>query len=221
MRRESGLFLNEVWYKEEIVVVSEQVTSGADVKASGQDVEDQSKDSSGAESNKHYEKLLREKKNTMERLREVESKLQEKENEDLMRQKQFEVVIDNLKKENTQIKDALSTERETIKRAKLTTSLLGEVKKLGFVDSEANKEALVKLADLKSVEIDPTTNTVIGVEEAAKGFYDKYASLGFFQKQSPKTNFQAPQVNFKDPQIDITKLSKDDRLKYFSSLAGK
>ena len=45
----------------------------------------------------------------------------------------------------------LKAERETVSQARKNTAFFGELKKLGFVDNENNKEAALKLASFKSV----------------------------------------------------------------------
>jgi hypothetical protein len=213
---------------------SNQVTSGTETSSGAGVVsgdKDQTATSGAAQSfdQKHYDKLLKEKKNAMLALEEKEQKLQEltkfkqdAEEAELLKQKQFETVINNLKAEKTKLDSELKAERETTTRARMNTALLSELKKLGFDDNDSNKEAALKLASFKNVTIDPTINAVVGAEDAAKEFYDKFNSLGFFAKKQGGTSNNAPKFNLNIGGVpDISKLTKQEKLDYVAALAKK
>ena len=194
-----------------------QATSGANSSTSGDvNVGEVSNATSGAQENsKNNEKLLKEKRNAMMALEEANKKIAAFEESEMIKNKQTDQLLASYRDKLTKAETDLKQERETIKKARINTAFLGELKKFGFVDSEANKEAAIKLASFKNVDVEPASNTVIGVDEEAKGFYEKFSGLGLFEKRSSTTSNAAPSYTTNNGPVDLSKLSKAERLKLF------
>lgn len=147
---------------------------------------------------KHIDKLLKEKQNAMkglgevkvenEQLKETIKGYQEK---DLLETQQHEKIIDLQKQEITGLKGELGNYQTRECEGRKGLAIMSELKKLGFVDNDSNRDIAMKLFNKDNVEIDPTSNVVLGADMAAKAFYDKYHTLGLFGKKQPGTNQQA------------------------------
>lgn len=194
-----------------------QATSGAAASTSGDvNVGGTSNSTSGeAENPKHNEKLLKEKRNAMLALEEANKKIAAYEEAEMLKNKQTDQLLASYKEKLAKVETDLKQEREVIKKARINTAFLSELKKFGFVDNDANKEAAIKLASFKNVDVEPTSNTVIGVDEEAKTFYEKFSSLGLFEKRSSTTSNAAPNFTTNNGPVDLSKLSKAERLKLF------
>jgi dsDNA-specific endonuclease/ATPase MutS2 len=197
-----------------------KVTRGTNSETSGSEAQSSGQESTGGDqsSKTAYDKLLREKKNaslalqeTREKLKELESFKQDMEEKELLKQKQYETVISNLKNELKTVTTELGTTKRTVEAAKMATSVMNELKKLGFVDNEANKQAAMKLVNHKSMAIDPQTGTVVGAEDSAKEFYKQYSSLGFFQSSRAMANHDASRIDINSlSRGDLNKMSKKE-----------
>jgi len=209
-----------------------KATSGANTSTSGEVNVGESQTSTSGDAKtydpKFVEKILKEKKNMALTVAEMQAQLEsfqrkeaELEESKLIQTKQHEVVISNLKAEREKLANELKNERETVKRARINTAYISELKKLGFIDSESNREAAIKLADLKGIDIDPTTNTVVGVEDGVKSFYEKFGTLGLFEKKSSTTSNAAPGYNKQIGTPDVHSMSKQEKLQMIANLAAK
>lgn len=209
-----------------------KATSGANSSTSGDEIVGEvSKSTSGdskTSNDKQIEKILKEKRNAMAALEQKEKELEElkkfkadMEEAELLKTKQYETLLNNHKEKLAKVEADLKAEREVSTKAKLNTAVLTELKKLGFVDNEANKEAALKLMSFKNVAVDPALNAVVGAEDAAKDFMEKFSQLGFFDKKTGSTQGAAPQYNFKQGQMpDLSKMSKQDKLDMLSKMKG-
>lgn len=204
-----------------------QPTSGGAVETSGSTQGNQESNVTSGTKDSNLEKVLKEKKNAMlalQQLKEENEALKvfkaEKEEQALLAQKQHEQVIESLKKKVSELEMTAKQKEEVIKRSKINSALMKELKRLGFDDSEANREAALKLVDVKPVMIDPSTDLVLGADDVAKDFHAKYASLGFFGKQTVGVNQNAAQIKT-NVGYDLTKMSKEEKLKLIASLTQK
>jgi len=205
---------------------SDPVTSGA-----GNVVKDSINSTSG-ESNANYEKLLREKKNTSSALQGAKEELEslkrwkaDLEEADMLKGKEYEKVIENYKLKLGDSEKKNLELSETIQGSKKNSALLTELKKLGFVDNDKNRQAALKLINRSAMTVDPTTNTILGADDAAKGFLGDYGELGFFGKTTTGTNHDAPSMNINMPKdigsltrAEIDAMSTDDRWKLLQSI---
>jgi hypothetical protein len=184
---------------------NQEPTSGGNASTSG-DAENQNQGSTSGDSgsnNNAYSKLLREKKNYETQYKELKAWKDEYEEKKLLDEKQYGTVIENLKGEVSRLKDEKKVLSEKIMGGRVNTAILSEAKKLGFNDNEENRKAFLKLIDKGKVAIDPTTDVVIGADEAAKSFYSDYSKLGFFGNKNMGTNQNAPAINTEhDSHID-------------------
>jgi hypothetical protein len=180
-----------------------QEASGSNVTSSAVTESNELDTSSAVDDSKtkHIDKLLKEKQNAMKGLNHVKSendilkeKLKEYEEKELLSTQQHEKFIELQKTEISELKSKLDNYQTRELEGKKSLAILGELKKLGFVENDSNKEIAMKLLDRTNVEIDPNSNVVLGADMAAKLFYDKYNSLGIFGKASVKTSNQS--VNY-------------------------
>lgn len=213
----------------------EKATGGAALSTSGDNElgGDSNNATSGAQlksaEQKQYEKLLKEKKNAMLALEEKENQLnelikykQEKEEAELLKTKQYETLISTYKDKLSKAEIDLKAEKELNSRSRINSAFLSELKKLGFVENESNKEAALKLASFKSVVVDPTINSVVGAEEEAKEFLEKFSHLGFFEKKTGGISNTAPKYNLNlGDKPDITKMNKKEKMEYLASLSKR
>jgi hypothetical protein len=207
-----------------------QATSGANTEISDSVADKQESVSTSGENTQKtaYDKLLREKKNASLALQDAKAKLAEYdafkaqvEEEKLLKEKQYETLLDNYKKKLGETESKLTGLEKTIENSKKNTAILNELKKLGFVDSESNRKAVSRLVDTSMASIDPQTNVVIGADEAAKAFYQEFNSLGFFGKQTSGANHNAPKINLNSGNVDLSSMSKDEKVALLKSIARK
>ena len=207
-------------------------TSGAAPSTSGDGVGATDPKSTSGDSKSYnadfVEKLKKEKHNTASALKEALDKIKEYEDKDsqdaekkLLEEKQFKTVIDTYKRENDDLKSKIKVKDELETRAKKNSAIMKELVKIGFSETETNKGAAVRLFDLTGVEVDPTTNVVVGAEDAAKRFHEKFATLGFFTKKPAPANHEAPKVNLSQGQVDISNMKKEDKYNLLAELANK
>lgn len=207
-----------------------KVSSGTDTETSGSQYDSDSiEGSTGGEFkktayDKHLDKILKEKKNATMALHEAKSKLSEFENrelkleeEKLLKEKQFETVIENYKKKLTDMESELKNTKTTIQNAKINSAIMTELKKLGFADNETNREIAGKLINRDSVIIDHTTNAVLGADDVAKGFYQKYSNLGLFGSKVFGVNHHAPANNSMETG-DFKNMKKDELVSFIKGL---
>lgn len=182
-----------------------KATSGADSETSGSDITSDNVSTSGdadselAALRNHNAKLLKQIKNFSSELNGLKSYKEEKEEKEMLQKEEFTKVIESLKSKITSLKSENEGLKSSIKGAKINSSLLGELSKFGFVDSPETRNAALKLIAKDAISIDPTTDTVIGADNAAKSFYEQYGKLGFFGKKTPGVSNDAPGVN---PELD-------------------
>lgn len=179
------------------MVESVKATSGAESVSSGTDAQEVSNATSGA-AEKHIEKLLKEKQNIAKGFVELKEKYDVLANEKtaeaerkMLETNQHLKVIELKEQKLKELEGELNNFKTKEVEGRKTLAVLSELRKLGLVDTDVNKEVAFKLFDKSSVEIDPTSNTVLGADLAAKAFYDKYNHIGIFGKKSVGTNNNA------------------------------
>ena len=140
----------------------------------------------------------------------LKEKLKEYQEKDLLATQQHEKFIELQKTEISELKGKLGNYETREVEGKKGLSIMGELKKLGFVDNDSNREIAMKLFDKSNVEIDPTSNVVLGADLAAKVFYDKFHSLGLFGKSQLGTNQTAVNLTNQQQTKSISNMSKDE-----------
>jgi predicted RNase H-like nuclease (RuvC/YqgF family) len=191
-----------------------EVSSSADTKSTGEvSSSAETKDSAA----KHIDKLKRENDNRRSKISDLEIKLseyeakeKEREEQKLLETNQHQKVIELQKQEITDLKSKITnyTTRET--EGKKGLAIMGELKKLGFVDSDANREVAMRLIDKKEVEIDPTSGVVLGADLTAKTFFDKWHHLGLFGRKDVGTDRTAANLTNTMKEKPISEMNKKD-----------
>ena len=183
---------------------NEMATSGATVETSGSAKNTESA-TSGADKSTYdsdfVQKLKKEKDNWKAKAEELALKSKAEHEDKLKSQMQFKELYESQKKAT---EEALAQKRELeaeITKTQIAAKVRGELAKLGMAQEYA--EDAFRLMDWKLVSLDPETKTVIGAEEAAKAFHERYNGLGFFKKGSAGVNHNAPQ-NGKAPDIGLS-----------------
>lgn len=150
--------------------------------------------------------------------------------------------LDSIKKgaEESQVKELQSKEEykrlyemERKKAEELSLNVKGLQSKIteGTINSNLRSELLklgcepqhidtaLTLADRKMVVIDPDTGTIVGADDCAKAFYDKFNALGFFKKASGGINHNAPKHN--KAQTDLATMTLNEKKAYLKSVMGQ
>jgi hypothetical protein len=136
--------------------------------------------------NDHIQKILKEKKNAMDKLRDIaqeneilKAKLSELEEQELLKNKQFEQLADTRKKEAEEWRNKYTESQNLIKDSVKKASIKSELNKLGIEEKYISDT--MKLIDLNEVVYDEETRVVSGAEQVALRIKDKFPPL-FGQK---------------------------------------
>lgn len=142
-------------------------------------------------------KLKKEKENASKANAELKAKLEEanlllqqKQESELQKEKQYQQLWENEKKARAELEAQVKATKEQIKQAKIQHAVKQDLIKLGLANEYV--DTAFKLIDWKLVTTDPETDSVIGSEETAKAFYQSHAALGFFKKPGAVVNHNAP-----------------------------
>lgn len=154
------------------------------------------------------EKVLKEKRNAMERVRELEGTLQNVTDERLKEKEDWKTLYESTKTKLDEVNTNLESERvEKINGHKLS-SLKRELSKMGA--QENSMDALLKLADTSALKFDPEHKVVLGTEMVAKQIKDSIPAA--FGRPGAGVDQSAPQTNTADLSIDSFKsMSAKDR----------
>jgi hypothetical protein len=141
------------------------------------------------------DKILKEKKNAMEKLRMLEqenltfkAKLSEYEENKLVEEKKFVEIAEKRKQEADQWKAKYDESQRFITESIKTGAVKNELIKLG-IDPKYSNEA-IRLIDLGKIHYDNETKTVVGAEDEAKILYEKFPPL--FGTQGARASHDAP-----------------------------
>lgn len=157
---------------------------------------------SGVEESKEYpadfvEKLKKEKENALkgftskqQRVSELEARVEEFEKQEMLKKQNYSEYIQKLEEKNKELSARIETHEAERKQATLNTSIRNELVKLG-IKQEYVQDAF-RLLDRDEVSFHPETGTVLGAEEAAKKFHEKYSKLGFFNSKAIGVDHRAP-----------------------------
>jgi hypothetical protein len=156
--------------------------------ASGASAEQNKSELSGGGS-EAFQRLLKEKKVEAEKRRELEAKLKAIEEKSLLEQNQFRELAEMKAKEAEEYKSKFESEQAKTRQGYLNTVLRDKLLTYGL-NPKYTTEAL-KLIDKSKLQVDPDNSVVIGADETAKEFYNKYAGL-FFSTATPGVTHQAP-----------------------------
>lgn len=158
------------------------------------------------------EKLLREKKNVVAKAQELESSLKSKVESDLLEQQKYKELAEKRGELYESVSKELDQYKTMIQDGQVNTALSRELAKLGM--NQTNLDVALKLIDRRVVEVDPSTNTVIGADVCAKTFYDEYSRKipGLFGKPGVGVNQQAPMPSLDtSDKVDLSKLSYKEK----------
>lgn len=186
-------------------------TSGdnSDTSGSGNTTDQGTKDTSGSEGDKRFQKLLNEKKNTVtakdEALRskatsdaenvELKDKIKQMEEAGLKEKEDYKTLAEMKSEENKTLKSELALKTENETTAIKNAAIMVELEKFGF--NREHSQTVLKLIDLSGVIYDKDLKTTHGAAEAVKAFRDSpNGKLGFFgTKQNVRVNQNAGDGN--------------------------
>lgn len=200
--------------------LNKPATSGAEVPTSGgadNSLANEGQSTSG-DNTSHVEKLLREKKNTMEALRKSEEARKKLEEEKLIANQQWKEIAEASKREAEEIKTKYMGLEENLRGAKVNSVLRDELVRLGL--NAEHIDTALKLTDKSLVQVDSDTGVVIGAAEAAKAFQTKHASLGFFNRRPISGNHPAPSMNI-DKQKTLAEMTMQEKAELLASMSKK
>lgn len=147
------------------------------------------------------EKVLKEKKNAMERVRELEAQMQTITDERLKEKEDWKTLYETTKTKLDTLNSELEQERvEKVNGHKLS-SLKKELAKMGAQDSAM--DALLKLADLGKLKYDSEHKVVLGTEETARAIKDAIPAA--FGKATAGVDQDAPSTKFVNVDLNTFK----------------
>lgn len=169
------------------------------------------------DANPLVDKILKEKKNAMERVRTLEQELENYkstmskiEEDKLLEQKKFQEIAEKRKQEADQWKTKFDESQKMIVDSIKTGAIKTELLKLG-IDPKYSGDA-IKLIDLNKIHYDNETRVVIGAEDEAKVLLEKFPPL--FGTKPPGVSHAAPSGNSVNITLeDWKKLPYEERKK--------
>lgn len=204
----------------------DKTASGVDTSASGE-VKGAEDTSGSSTDNVAYEKLLKEKQNYAKAVAELKAKLssletekKERDEDEMLKKEEHLKLIEILKQEKQDIIADRDRLNKTITEGKKNSAVLNELKKLGFVDTNDNREAALKLIDKTMVSIDGDTGVVMGADLSAKSFHEKFHGLGLFARKGPGTSHQAPEI-FSNTAKSLNEMNPEEKWKLIEELKNK
>ena len=138
--------------------------------------------------NPHIEKILKEKKNAMERIRELEAKLKNEEDAKLIEKENWKTLAEQKDKEAKDWQEKFTSAQRMIEDSAKISEIKNELLKNGL--NQGYVDVAMKLVDLNSVIFDRENKIVTGTENAVKMIKEKVPVL--FQKQTPGVDHSAP-----------------------------
>ena len=145
---------------------------------------------SGGEGNTAFEKLLREKKNTSEKNKQLEAELKAIKDREMLEKENYKDLLKKRDDELADLKTKVDEFDRVKKQASINSSLRAELTNLGA--DPKHIETALQLVRKDKLIIDQDTGVVVGAVEAAKDFYTKNSELGFFTKKTPGANHNSP-----------------------------
>lgn len=142
----------------------------------------------GKETNSHLEKILKEKKNAMERVRELETKLKEESDAKLIEKENWKTLAEMKDKEAKEWQEKYTSAQRLIEDSAKISEIRTELSKLGL--NQGYMDVAMKLADTTSVVFDKENKIVTGAENVARMIREKVPV--FFQKTNPGVDHSAP-----------------------------
>lgn len=139
-------------------------------------------------SKEFVEKVLKEKKNSVEALRAAEEKLSKHEKEKLVSQENYKELLTVSEKKTVELQDKLNSQTNLITNAKKLGALKSELQKLGMDPKYIADTA--KLVDLEQVIVDEDNGVITGADLQAKRLADKFPPL--FKTNNVGVSHQAP-----------------------------
>jgi hypothetical protein len=166
-------------------------TSGVDQATSGAEVKPDVHTSGESEGlAKTLEKALKEKRNAMEKSRELEAQLKKLSEEKLVQNQQWKDLAEQREKELIEVKQRESAKDQKLKDAKINSSLRNELLKFGM--NAAMIDYALRLVDKSKIQVDPETEVVLGADQVAKEFHSTFSGQSFFGTQTPGVSHKAP-----------------------------
>lgn len=162
-------------------------------------------------SREFVEKVLNEKKNAMESLRQMQSEVKRRDEEKLLADKKYEELAETRLSEINDWKTKYETSQKTIQNSMKTSVLKKELTKLGCHPEYIDKA--VRFADLNEINYDTETGVVSGADNIAKSISEELKP--FFGNQAVGTNQSAPVGTPKTMSIeDWKRLPYEERQKH-------
>ena len=115
--------------------------------------------------NDAFHKLLKEKKNAMARIQELETQIKERERTDLVKKEEWKTLAEQREKEIQEITDRLNTREQEIAKSIKMGEVRKELIKLGAENQYIDQA--MRLIDFETVSYDTETGTVSGADSAA------------------------------------------------------
>lgn len=143
------------------------------------------------------QKTIQEKKNAIDRLKELENENKKLKEEELIKKQNWEEMARQKEIEANEWKNKYQEKEQLIVKAAKAGALKKELSKLGCRDNAA--ERLVKLVDLNKIEYDAESGVVTGVMNSAKMLSEEFPEL--FGVSKVGVNQSAPVGTF---QGDLT-----------------
>lgn len=173
---------------------------------------------SGKGGSSHTEKLLKEKRNAMTRVSELEQEIQRLRDEKLAEKEEYKTLAEQRFKRLQELESQVENDRKLRDKARKVSAVKKHLVGMGL---KAQHEEIVlnKLLDVDDLVIDPDTNAVLGAEEKAKTFRQSFADLGFFGQAGPGVNQDAPQTSTTPSGANgksLRELSRDELAKQFA-----
>lgn len=188
---------------------TDQVAGGDNIEASGQDTKQEEVQTEKGYPKHFVDKVLGEKKKAMAELDELRRKASELENEKLESQGKQSELIDSLKKQVAERDQKLNQKTAQYAQNVIFSAIKAEAVRQGCIDPEA----LIKLADMNSLEVDTETFTV-SQEDLNRLITNMATEKAYlFKKQVPGIKDATPGVSKDDlnGKVDLSKLTLAQR----------
>lgn len=189
-----------------------QESSGQSTQASGAEESATQEVKKDVVSYESYQKVLGERKKDQERAKALEAKVQEYEHKKLEEAGKYQEVISDLRKRAEEKEYALEQERKARIADKLTAMIRDESSKHGVIDFED----MLKVGDLKSIQVDPETSNVD--PQTIKRFVEdlKAKKSYLFKATSVQTADATPNAGKAPGQVtakDLSSMSTEELMK--------
>ena len=123
----------------------------------------------------HFKKVLKEKKNAMERVRELETRLKQTEEKEMIRKEEFKSLAETKEREANEWKTKFESTNKLIRDGLKVNKVRDELGKLGMQPQYMNHA--LRMIDLNTIDVDEDTKVVTGHDSAAKMLQETFPPL--------------------------------------------